>query len=266
MEKFWKEEIESYKLEPLTEKVIKNAEAKLGVTLPKSYLQILKEQNGGFITFNAFPTSKPTVWAENHVQVEHIRGIGEENGILESEYLIKEWDLPSDIVLISGDGHYWVALDYRVGSKNPKVIYIDTESEQTMVLAKSFSMFLKGLYIEDDSSEEEEEYNYGEEIKRNFIKNWTSENITYSLASNKIDIIIPVFNYMIKHPNPKEYVPSIENALFRILYESDEQLREMGALYATHFKRKKILSSETKDKLREILSNDKELNCYAKHI
>lgn len=266
MDKFWREEIESYKLKTLTDEVIKNAEAKLSVTLPKSYLRILKEQNGGFIRLNAFPTSEPTAWAENHIQVEHIRGIGEENGILESEYLIKEWDLPSNLVLISGDGHNWIALDYRAERENPKVIYVDTESEQTLVLAESFDIFLKGLYIEHEGNKQEEEYDYAEEMRRNFNKDWSPENIANSLASNERDTIISVFNYMKKHPNPKEYVPSIENALFRLLNESDEQLREIGALYAHHFKKKKILSSETKDKLREIVRNDNELSYYANYI
>lgn len=64
---------------------------------------------------------------------------------LESEYLIKEWGLPRNIVLISGDGHSWIALDYRNTKQEPPVIFVDVDDGQIIKIAPNFEAFLKGL-------------------------------------------------------------------------------------------------------------------------
>ncbi|MFS0783119.1 SMI1/KNR4 family protein [Bacillus sp. 1P06AnD] len=148
--RIWQEDNEYYKLEPLTEELVKEAEEKLNIKLPQSYIHILKEQNGGYIKFDAYPTSVPTSWADDHIEVDHLMGIGEENGILESAYLIDEWGLPNDIVLLSGNGHSWVALDYRNTKEEPAVIWIDVDNEQIIELASNFDSFLNGLTIWED--------------------------------------------------------------------------------------------------------------------
>lgn len=33
--------------------------------------------------------------------------------MLDSPYLVEEWGLPTAVVLLSGDGHYWIGLGYR---------------------------------------------------------------------------------------------------------------------------------------------------------
>ncbi|WP_404349696.1 SMI1/KNR4 family protein [Sutcliffiella horikoshii] len=102
----WKAtEFDEYKLKPLTVSDIKDAEERLEVRLPKAYLEILMKQNGGHIKYNAHPSPMPTDWGESFVQAEYIMGIGQQNGILESSYFIKEWGLPEGLVLFNGDGH-----------------------------------------------------------------------------------------------------------------------------------------------------------------
>ncbi|MCD8510879.1 MAG: SMI1/KNR4 family protein [Bacillus sp. (in: Bacteria)] len=147
MKNIWQEGNDYGKLEPLTDEIVKIAEDKLGIKLPDSYINILNQQNGGYIIFNAHPTNIPTSWADDHVKVDHILGIGigKEKGILESEYLIKEWGLPHNIVPISGDGHSWIALDYRNSKTGPPVIFIDVEQNQEIRLAKNFEGFISGL-------------------------------------------------------------------------------------------------------------------------
>ncbi|MBO9128520.1 SMI1/KNR4 family protein [Bacillus sp. 165] len=146
----WQKNNDYYKLEPVTVEIIKKAEEKLKIKLPSSYIKILKEQNGGNIKFDSFPSVVPTSWDDDHINVDHILGIGEEKGILESEYLIQEWGLPNNIVLISGDGHSWIALDYRNTSEEPPVIFIDVEEEQIINLAPNFEIFLNGLTVWED--------------------------------------------------------------------------------------------------------------------
>ena len=111
----------------------------------------MKQQNGGYIIYDSYPTDIPISWAENHIHLDHIRGVGEKNSILESDYFIKEWELLTNIVLISGDGHTRIALDYRKKSAEPSIIYIDTESEQIITIAKTFEEFLNKLYNEEET-------------------------------------------------------------------------------------------------------------------
>ncbi|MDQ7860318.1 SMI1/KNR4 family protein [Peribacillus frigoritolerans] len=54
-------------------------------------------------------------------------------GILENDYYIKEWELPEGLILFNGDGHTWLAFDYR----NP-IVYVDVDLEQTIHIADSF--------------------------------------------------------------------------------------------------------------------------------
>ncbi|MCY9419403.1 SMI1/KNR4 family protein, partial [Bacillus inaquosorum] len=115
------------------------------------------QQNGGLINFNAFPTDQETSWADDHIEVDHIRGIGRDLGILESEYLIKEWGLPQRLLLIQGDGHNWVALDYRLTNENPPVHYFDLELNNDFKIADSFDEFLSKLYTHEYEEVQEDE-------------------------------------------------------------------------------------------------------------
>lgn len=89
--------IEEYKLAKLTKDDIDNAEQVLKVKLPEAYINLMIEQNGGVPIHQCFPCKVPNSWAEDHVPVQGIYGIGKE-GILQSHYLIQEWDLPKNIV------------------------------------------------------------------------------------------------------------------------------------------------------------------------
>lgn len=147
MKNIWQEDNDYGKLETLTDEAVKKAEEKLGVKLPDSYINLLKQQNGGYLNYNAHPAEGASSWAEGYASVDHILGIGlgEERGILDSGYLIQEWDLPENIVLISGDGHSWIALDYRNNETEPTITYIDTEQQQEIMLANNFEGFINGL-------------------------------------------------------------------------------------------------------------------------
>ncbi|MCY7849127.1 SMI1/KNR4 family protein [Bacillus haynesii] len=149
MKNFWTYEDEDpYTLKSISERDIQNAEKKLGVKLPEEYKALILEQNGGYINFNAFPSERPTSWAKDHVQVDYLLGLGKKEGILESKAFIKEWGLPDNLILIHGDGHTWIALDYREMKENPPVHYFDSEFEENFRLADSFGEFLSKLYTD----------------------------------------------------------------------------------------------------------------------
>ncbi|MCY8061019.1 SMI1/KNR4 family protein [Bacillus spizizenii] len=147
MSEIWENsEYDPFRLKDISEDEIKNVEQELNLTLPEQYKKLIMQQNGGLINFNAFPTDQETSWADDHIEVDHIRGIGKDLGILESEYLIKEWGLPQRLLLIQGDGHNWVVLDYRLTNENPPVHYFDLELNNDFKIADSFDEFLSKLY------------------------------------------------------------------------------------------------------------------------
>lgn len=78
---------------------------------------------------------------------------------MNSVYLIKEWDLPDDIVLISGSGHIWIALDYRGRTENPPVILIDEDGAGVETLAADFETFINCLKAEEFLDVDEEDEN-----------------------------------------------------------------------------------------------------------
>ncbi|WP_393087545.1 SMI1/KNR4 family protein [Streptomyces sp. LN704] len=139
-------------LPPLTEQAVLEAEGLLSVTLPGSLLDLLRHQNGGQVShgWNAFPTRRPTSWSADHVPFDSVMGIGRRErtlSMLDSPYLVEEWGLPTAVVLLSGDGHYWIGLDYRACGRHgePSVTWFDTDDNSELALAPNFRSFAEGL-------------------------------------------------------------------------------------------------------------------------
>lgn len=145
----------------LTEQMVIEAESELGVKLPDAYVDLMRTTNGGYTHDAACGTSQPTGWAPTHVPVDVIFGIpavgdrgafGVGSGILQTAYMTEEWGLPPGLVLLNGDGHWWIALDYRsTGPRGePTVVWIDLERGEDLQLADSFASFLEQLVPADD--------------------------------------------------------------------------------------------------------------------
>lgn len=155
MDMFWTDS-NYYTGSPLDNGMIHSAEQSLGYKLPSSYIRLLGSRNGGTPSRDCFPTSTPTSWANDHVAISGIRGIGGERGIdspsLGSLSMIKEWGYPN-IGIVIGEcpsaGHDVVMLDYSLCGKDgePRVIHVETEcaSPQITVLASDFQSFIDGL-------------------------------------------------------------------------------------------------------------------------
>ncbi|MFS0605580.1 SMI1/KNR4 family protein [Peribacillus frigoritolerans] len=189
----WEDSNDEYMLQPLTDEIIKKAEELFNVTLPDSYIAILKQQNGGQPICNAHPSPVPTVWGESFVIVEHIKGIGSGNGILENDYYIKEWELPEGLILFNGDGHTWLAFDYRDTTSAPPIVYVDVDLEQTIQIADSFDEFLKNLYLENEEFDFEgmEVKVYSKQDFETFIQEDNVEELIYAipdLAQSDVDL------------------------------------------------------------------------------
>lgn len=135
---------------PLTDRMVVEAEAILGVRLPQAYIALLRERNGGTPRRRCFRTPSPTSWAPDHIAIAGLRGIGgdwgiESAGSLGSAAMISEWGYP-DIGIIICDmpsaGHDAVMLDYSAcgGQGDPAVVYVD-DDRSVLTLAATFAEF-----------------------------------------------------------------------------------------------------------------------------
>jgi hypothetical protein len=151
--------------------LVASVEEELGVRLPRSYLELMQVQNGGIPVNRCFPTKGPTGWAEDHVAISGILGIGRTQpnslcGSHGSAFMKSEWGYPDIGVCICdcpSAGHEMIMLDYREcgPTGEPQVVHVDQELDyETTFLAKDFETFVRGLVNEsvyDTSAEELEE-------------------------------------------------------------------------------------------------------------
>lgn len=144
-----------------TDELIAEIEKELGYKLPDSYIWLMKQHNGGLPTKTAFPTSIPTSWADDHIAITGIMGIGRKKiysicGELGSQFMVDEWGYPTIGVALCdcpSAGHDMVFLDYReCGTQaEPKVVHIDQEGDYEITpLADNFEDFIRGLVSEND--------------------------------------------------------------------------------------------------------------------
>ncbi|MCM3786145.1 SMI1/KNR4 family protein [Neobacillus mesonae] len=145
MRKFLLEESEYHTQPPLTEQMIQNAEKKLKVTLPKSYIELLTDQyNGGSLRFDGFSDDE-----DGHYTIYEIEGIGEEfGGILGSLETAEEFELPKGLIPYAGDGHYLYCFDYRTSGPyaEPTITHVYTEEFTVTHLADNFEGFIDKLF------------------------------------------------------------------------------------------------------------------------
>lgn len=151
---------EEYIDKPPSDELILEIEQELGYKLPESYIWLMKQHNGGIPVNTRFPTNEPTSWADDHIAITGIMGIGREKTYaicsgLGSRFMIEEWGYPDIGVAICdcpSAGHDMVFLDYReCGPQGePKVVHIDQEDDYHIVpLADTFETFICGLVGED---------------------------------------------------------------------------------------------------------------------
>lgn len=156
---FWDESdyaCEDYVSPSLTDEVITSIENELGYKLPSSYVELMKNKNGGIPRKLAFPTKEKTSWADNHIALTGIFGIGREKdyslcGGLGSQFMINEWGYPAIGIYFAdcpSAGHDMICMDYRKNGKDgePEIIHIDQEGNYKITfLAQDFETFIKGL-------------------------------------------------------------------------------------------------------------------------
>lgn len=144
---------------PPSDRLIQEIEQELGYKLPASYIWLMRRHNGGIPKNDCFPTDQPTSWADDHIAIEDLMGIGRtKDGTIcgrgGSRFMIEEWGYPDIGIAICNcpsAGHDMVFLDYRECGREgePKVVHIDQEDDYKITpLADSFEDFIRGLVNE----------------------------------------------------------------------------------------------------------------------
>ncbi len=161
---FWDDSeyaLKEYVSDPPSDELIASVEEELGYKLPESYIWLMKRHNGGMPKNTCYPTDEPTSWAEDHVAITGIFGIGRDKecslcGSLGSKFMIDEWEYPDIGVAVCdcpSAGHDMIFLDYTECGPDgePKVVHVDQENDYKItLLADSFEEFIRGLLPESD--------------------------------------------------------------------------------------------------------------------
>ncbi|MGN9907616.1 SMI1/KNR4 family protein [Phytohabitans sp. LJ34] len=145
--------------------LIASVEAELGYRLPASYVALMRSHNGGMPHHACCPAPSRTTWAEDHVAVDGIMGIGRAKryslaGEAGSRFWIDEWAYPAIGVYFGtcpSAGHDMIAFDYRdVGPDGePRVVHVDQEWDYRItVLAPNFVSFVQALRPESAYDDE----------------------------------------------------------------------------------------------------------------
>ena len=174
---FWDDDeyaLKEYVSEPPSDELIASVEEELGYKLPASYICLMKQHNGGIPANTCYPSDEPTSWADDHIAITGIFGIGREKdyslcGKLGSRFMIDEWEYPAIGIAICdcpSAGHDMIFLDYRdCGPQGePAVVHVDQENDYKITrLADSFEEFICGLenesvydMDEDDDNEDDD--------------------------------------------------------------------------------------------------------------
>ncbi|MEU2671453.1 SMI1/KNR4 family protein [Streptomyces sp. NPDC007164] len=154
---------------PPTPELIASVEEELGgYRLPDSYIALMAAHNGGIPDRDHFPMTEPTSWADDHIAITGIRGVGRTRpqslgGEYGSRFWIDMWEYP-DIGVYFADtpsaGHDMLALDYRACGRHgePTVVHVDQEDDFAITpVAENFEAFITGLVDESvyDTSEQD---------------------------------------------------------------------------------------------------------------
>ncbi len=79
LDSFWDDSdyaLEAYVDRTPSAELVASVEAELGYKLPASYVSLMRSHNGGIPRNTACPAPNPTTWADDHVSVHGILGIG----------------------------------------------------------------------------------------------------------------------------------------------------------------------------------------------
>lgn len=109
--------------------------------LPKSYLDLLAEQNGGYVKNMVVPTAEPTSDGLDCAYLHYIYGLQED---FEKSLPYQDF-LPEYFIIFSAHEGRYFAFDYSHNRNEPAVRYLEIETDNWQEIAPDFSSFLGKL-------------------------------------------------------------------------------------------------------------------------
>lgn len=139
--------------QPVNEMSIKETEEILGVNLPESYIALMKNWNGGYLQDEhqilikeKIPENLQYYLGEGFFSLSALAGISTDvnnsEGIVYTATTAHEWKIPKKIIAFDGDGHTWIAFDYRENADEPKIIFIESDNLASFEIASNFTSFI----------------------------------------------------------------------------------------------------------------------------
>jgi tetratricopeptide (TPR) repeat protein len=154
---FWNDSelaLEQYVSDPPSDGLIESVEEQLVFRLPVSYIEMMKEHNGGIPYHRFFPVTNEESGETGYVEIEGILGIGREKrhalcGTEGSWAVIERDGYPEiGVVIAKAPSEAGVVmLDYRSYGNDgePEVVYVDKNERKITPLAPNFETFIQGL-------------------------------------------------------------------------------------------------------------------------
>ncbi len=140
-------EVQNYRTYPPEERIAE-FERQHGVKLPAGFSDYAG-RSGPWVVRLPPANSETTKYyfGEGLYEIGRIAGFDPDTflSIFDSSSLTVEWGLPKELVLLEGDGHTWIALDYRTANSAPTVIAIETDEYTCLPVASSFQEFVLAL-------------------------------------------------------------------------------------------------------------------------
>ncbi|WP_106449941.1 SMI1/KNR4 family protein [Trichococcus alkaliphilus] len=117
--------------------------------LPRAYLDLLAEQNGGYLLCSRIPTTEPTSDGIDYAAVHSILGLHDDpkNSLYAQQDIAYTAGLPDYFVIFSSNGNQLFAFDYSKLSPSgePSIRHIDIETDNWQTVAADFAQFLRIL-------------------------------------------------------------------------------------------------------------------------
>nr|WP_315485423.1 SMI1/KNR4 family protein [uncultured Undibacterium sp.] len=141
-------EVKNYRVYS-TEERIQMFEDEYGVRLPPEYIQYAGTKSSSVVKLPLCDNeSTQFYFGEGFYTLGKLADIEPDpygSSIFDSASLAEEWGLPKKLMLIEGDGHTWLALDYRESTTDPKVIVIESDEGKHLLVANNFKEFVQSI-------------------------------------------------------------------------------------------------------------------------
>ncbi|WP_167495973.1 SMI1/KNR4 family protein [Shewanella polaris] len=123
-------------------------ENKYGLNLPSKYIEVSGSRSTKVIKLNSTDIESLNFYFDDgFYEIGRFASIdpNHKNSIYDNISSGREWGLQNKFIPLEGDGHTWLALDYRESNVEPKVVVTETDDGNSLVVANSFDEFISNL-------------------------------------------------------------------------------------------------------------------------